>query len=81
MEKSIVVKVNLVNCQLGIWAIYNSSSIMIIQKIGRLLRHDTPVVILPYYVDTREQEIVQKMLENFNENNVKITTSINEIRV
>ena len=54
---------------------------MIIQKIGRLLRHDTPVVILPYFIDTREEEIVQKMLENFNENNVKITTSINEIRV
>ena len=73
--------VNLVNCQIGIWAMYNSSSIMIIQKIGRLLRHDTPIVILPYYVDTREEEIVKKMLENFSENNIKIITSINEIRV
>ena len=73
--------VNLVNCQIGIWAMYNSSSIMIIQKIGRLLRHDTPIVILPYFVDTREEEIVKKMLENFSETNIKTVTSINEIRV
>ena len=73
--------VNLVNCQIGIWAVYNSSSIMIIQKIGRLLRHDTPIVILPYYRDTREEEIVKKMLENFNDDNIKKITSINEIRV
>lgn len=73
--------VNLVNCQIGIWAMYNSSSIMIIQKIGRLLRHDTPIVILPYYIDTREEEIVKKMLENFSENHIKIVKNINEIRV
>ena len=73
--------VNLVNCQIGIWAMYNSSSIMIIQKVGRLLRHNTPIVILPYYVATREEEIVKKMLENFNDSHVKIINSINEIRV
>jgi len=73
--------VNLNNCQIGIWAMYNSSSIMIIQKIGRLLRHNTPIVILPYYVDTREAEIVKKMLDNFDGNHIKIISSINEIRV
>ena len=72
--------VNLVNCQIGIWATYNSSSIMIVQKIGRLLRHDNPIIILPFFRDTREQEIVEKMLENFNENNIKITGDLNELR-
>lgn len=73
--------VNLSNCQIGVWAIYNSSSIMIVQKIGRLLRHATPIVILPYYVDTREEELVCKMLENFNESHIKTIKNLNEIRV
>lgn len=60
---------------------YNSSSIMIVQKIGRLLRHNTPIVILPYYVDTREEELVYKMLENFNESHIKTIKNLNEIRV
>ena len=53
---------------------------MIVQKIGRLLRHDNPIIILPFFRDTREQEIVEKMLENFNENNIKITGDLNELR-
>lgn len=73
--------VNLSNCQIGVWANYNSSSIMIVQKIGRLLRHDNPVIILPFYTDSREQEIVEKMLENFNESHIKTIKNLNEIRV
>lgn len=71
--------VNLVSCQIGIWAIYNSSSIMIIQKIGRLLRHKKPIVILPFYKNTREEEIVDKMLENFNPDNIKTIKDLDEL--
>lgn len=73
--------VNLNNCQIGVWANYNSSSIMIVQKIGRLLRHDNPVIILPFYNDSREQEIVEKMLENFNKDKIKVIGNFNEICV
>jgi len=73
--------VNLSECQYGIWAVYNSSSIMIIQKIGRLLRHENPVIILPFFLHTREEEIVNKMIENVNENNIVVTSDLNEIRI
>lgn len=71
--------VNLISCQIGIWAIYNSSSIMIIQKIGRLLRHKKPIVILPFYKNTREEEIVEKMLENFSSENIKTINNLDEL--
>lgn len=71
--------VNLYNCQIGIWAIYNSSTIMIVQKVGRLLRHMDPIIILPYYRGTREEEIVNKMLENFNSDNIKTINNLDEL--
>jgi hypothetical protein len=51
----------------------NSSERMIIQKLGRLLRHKEPVVIIPYYVGTRDEELVKKMTENYK------TTIINDL--
>lgn len=70
---------NLTNCRIGVWGAINSSEIMIIQKIGRLLRHKSPVMIIPYYKNTREEEIVNKMIENINPENIKVVNSINEI--
>lgn len=57
---------NLSNCQIGIYANLNSSETIIKQKMGRLLRHKSPMIIIPYYVNTREEEIVSKMLEDYN---------------
>lgn len=68
-----MVKVNLTDCQYGIFAMLNSSERMIIQKLGRLLRHQEPVVIIPYYVGTRDEELVKKMTENYK------TTIINDL--
>lgn len=68
-----MVKVNLRDCQYGIFAMLNSSERMIIQKLGRLLRHQEPVVIIPYYVGTRDEELVKKMTENYK------TTIINDL--
>lgn len=65
--------VNLRDCQYGIFAMLNSSERMIIQKLGRLLRHQEPVVIIPYYVGTRDEELVKKMTENYK------TTIINDL--
>lgn len=64
---------NLTDCQYGIFAMLNSSERMIIQKLGRLLRHQEPVVIIPYYVGTRDEELVKKMTENYK------TTIINDL--
>ena len=73
--------VNLVNCKIGIFASLNSSEILIAQKNGRLLRHETPVLIIPYYKNTREEEIVSKMLEDYNPELVKVVESLNQIKI
>ena len=73
--------VNLVDCKIGIFASLNSSEILIAQKNGRLLRHESPVLIIPYYKHTREEEIVTKMLEDYNPELVKVVESLNQIKV
>lgn len=72
--------INLSDCKVGIFAVLNSSEIMIKQKNGRLLRHSEPVIIIPYYINTREQELVEKMLEDYNPELVT-TTDINNIKL
>ena len=34
--------------------------------VKRILRHKTPVIYLPYYENTKEEEIVQKMIEGYD---------------
>ena len=70
---------NLVNCRVGIYAVLNSSERMIKQKLGRLLRHPEPVIIIPYYKGTREEELVGKMLEDYNPELVITITSLTEL--
>lgn len=73
--------VNLVNCRVGIYATLNSSERMIIQKLGRLLRHPSPILIIPYYKNTRDEEIVNKMLENYNPELVSTITDTSKLNI
>ena len=68
---------NLVNCQVGIYANLNSSETIVKQRMGRLLRYKNPVLIVPYFVGTRDEELVGKMLENYNP---KLVTVINDYK-
>ena len=70
---------NLVDCKYAIFANIVASEVMQVQRIGRALRHKSPVLIVPFYKDTREEEIVLKMIEGFNRDYIKIIHSINEI--
>ena len=70
---------NLVDCKYAIFANLSSSEVVIPQRIGRSMRHKQPVIIFPYYKGTREEEILQKMLEGFNKNFIKVIHSIKEI--
>ena len=72
---------NLVNCRIGIYANLNSSEIIIKQRLGRILRHKDPIIIIPYYKGTREEELVQKMLEDYNPNLVTTINTVNEIKL
>lgn len=69
---------NLTECKYGIWARYNASEIAIFQKQGRILRHKKPVMILPYFMNTREEELVNKMCEGNGTTKI-ITLDINNI--
>lgn len=67
---------NLMNCQVGIYANLNSSETIVKQRMGRLLRHPNPIIIVPYYKKTREEELVERMLEDYNP---ELVTKINDI--
>ena len=71
--------VNLMNCQIGIYAVLNSSERMIKQKMGRLLRHKEPILIIPYFKNTRDEEIVNKMTEDYNPENIKVVNDLKDI--
>lgn len=72
---------NLFNCQIGIYANLNSSESIIKQRMGRLLRHTNPVIIVPYFKGTREEELVQTMLEDYNPKLVTTISNIKEIKI
>ena len=57
---------NLVDCKIGIFQMINSSDRLNIQRVGRILRHKSPVLIFPYFVNTREEEIVKDVTSGYN---------------
>lgn len=71
--------VNLTNCRVGIFCNLNSSEIVVKQRVGRILRHKSPVIIIPFYKDTREEELVNKMLEDYNPELIKTITNIKDL--
>lgn len=70
---------NLVDCKYAIFCNLSSSDIVIPQRLGRAMRHKHPVIIVPYYQDTREQEIVEKMFSEYNRDYIRVIHSIQEI--
>ena len=70
---------NLTNCQIGIFANINASEVIVRQRQGRLLRHKNPIMIIPYYINTREEELVNNMIEGYNKDIVKTINNIKEI--
>lgn len=73
--------VNLTNCRIGIFCNLNSSEIVVKQRVGRILRHKSPIIIIPYFKDTREEELVQKMVEEYSEDSIISVGSINDIKL
>lgn len=70
---------NLVDCKYAVFANYSSSEICSAQRIGRSLRHKSPIIIMPYYKGTREEEIVDEMIEGFNKDAIRTIHSIDEL--
>ena len=70
---------NLVDCKYAIFANYSSSEVCSVQRCGRALRHKSPVIIMPYYKGTREEEILTEMISGFNRDNIKVAHSLQEL--
>lgn len=73
--------VNLVDCKICIFCNMNASEIIVKQRCGRGLRHKKPVFIVPYFEHTREAELIDKIIENYNDNSVITIHNINEIKL
>ena len=67
------------DCKYAVFANLSSSEVVIPQRLGRAMRHKSPVIIFPYYKGTREEEIVNSMLEGFSKDCIKTINSIEEI--
>lgn len=72
---------NLSDCRIGIYANLNSSEIIIKQRLGRILRHKNPVIVIPFYMGTREEELVAKMLEDYNPQLIHTVENITDIKI
>lgn len=71
---------NLVDCKYAIFANYSSSEICSVQRCGRALRHKSPVIIMPFYRNTREQEILEDMIKDFNPDSIHTVNSLTELQ-
>lgn len=72
---------NLSSCRVGIYANLNSSETIIKQRLGRILRHKEPIVIIPYYKETRDAGLVDKMLEDYSPDLVHVINNISEVKL
>lgn len=72
---------NLTNCRVGLFCNLNASEILSQQKFGRLLRHPKPIVIIPYFKDTRDEELKDKMLKDYDSSMIKEITDIKDIKL
>lgn len=66
--------INIKDCQIGIFGAINSSQILQVQKVGRLLRHKEPIIVIPYYKNTREEEIVNRWFEKYDKRLISYKT-------
>lgn len=73
--------VNIPSCRVTIFGNINNSEIITKQRSGRSLRNERPIIIIPFYRFTREEELVKKMLENYDESYITTISNINDIKL
>jgi superfamily II DNA or RNA helicase len=71
--------ITLTDCRVGLFQMLNSSDKLVCQRIGRILRHKKPILILPYYKDTREAEILDDILASYNKESIHVVHNIDEL--
>ena len=66
--------INLAECKILIFAKLDVSTIKQYQKIGRGLRYKKPTIILPYYKNSKEEQIVLEMTKDYDSSLITIAT-------
>jgi hypothetical protein len=51
------------------------------QKLGRLLRHKEPLIVIPYYVGTRDVEIIEEMKKDYNPDLIQEVSNPRDIKL
>lgn len=49
--------------------------------VKRILRHKSPIIIIPYFKNTREEELVEKMTEEYNPELIHVVENVNDIKI
>jgi superfamily II DNA or RNA helicase len=72
--------VNVTDCRIGVFANLNASETITIQRSGRILRHTKPLIIIPYYINTRDEQLMNKMIQNYDPNMIVKINDLNELK-
>lgn len=72
---------NLIDCKVGIFQMINAAERLSIQRTGRLMRHKSPVIIIPYYLETREQSIVNNWIKDYPNHLKHLAREISDIKL
>lgn len=72
---------NLTNCRVGIFQMINTSSRMSIQRSGRIYRHKEPILIFPYFINSKEEQTVNEIISGYKEHLIEKVNSINDIHI
>lgn len=67
--------VNLYGCRVGIFNYLSPTLRIQVQSIGRLMRHKKPILIFPYFMDTRDEIIVNKIFRQYKKSAKIIVTN------
>ena len=72
---------NLVDIEVGVIIQLDGQERAFVQKSGRAMRAEEPVLFILYYKNTRDEEYLTKALENINPEYVTEVTDLNEILI
>jgi superfamily II DNA or RNA helicase len=71
---------NLAECKIGLFQMINSSQRLSLQRIGRILRHKKPVLIFPYWMHTREEEIINELIKGYDSELIVRVSTVGNIK-
>lgn len=72
--------VNLYNCRVGIFNYLSPTFRIQTQAFGRILRHNKPIIIFPYFENTRDEVIINKLYKQYKNSAKIIVTTMDKVK-